>query len=302
MTHPPLDRTDCKEHEESRRQTEERFRLLVEAVSDYAIFMLDSNGYVLTWNTGAQRIKGYRPEEIIGQHFSRFYPADAIQAGWPEHELQVAAEQGRFEDEGWRIRKDGSKFWANVVITALRDEDGRLRGFGKITRDLTERREYEESLRQSEEHFRLLVEGISDYAMFMLDSNGYVLTWNAGARRIKGYPAREIIGQHFSRFYPADARQAGWPEHELQVAAEQGRFEDEGWRIRKDGSRFWANVVLTALRDEEGRLRGFAKLTRDLSERKRIEALEADTAQREELLEAERSARIQGTASGANEG
>ena len=293
VTHPPLDLTDRKEHEESRRQTEERLRLLVESVTDYAIFMLDSQGYVLTWNPGAQRIKGYLAEEIIGQHFSRFYPEDAIQDGWPEHELRVVAEQGRFEDEGWRLRKDGSKFWANVVITALRDEDGQLRGFAKITRDLTERREHEESLRQSEERFRLLVEGVGDYAIFMLDANGYVLTWNTGAQRIKGYSAKEIIGQHFSRFYPLDAIQGGWPEHELQVAAEQGRFEDEGWRLRKDGSNFWANVVITALRDEDGRLRGFAKLTRDLSERRRTEALQADTAHREELLEAERSARIQ---------
>ena len=293
MTHPPLDLTDREEHGESRRQTEERFRLLVETVSDYAIFMLDSEGYVLTWNLGAQRIKGYLAEEIIGQHFSRFYPAGAIGRGWPQHELRVAAEQGRFEDEGWRIRKDGSKFWANVVITALRDEDGRLRGFTKITRDLTERRAHEESLRQSEERFRLLVDGLGDYAIFMLDANGYVLTWNTGAQRINGYSDKEIIAQHFSRFYPPDAIQGGWPEHELQVATEQGRFEDEGWRVRKDGSKFWANVVITALRDEDGRLRGFAKLTRDLSERRCIEALQADTAQREELLEAERRARIQ---------
>jgi PAS domain S-box-containing protein len=217
MTHQSLDRTSP----ESVSQTDERFRLLVEGVTDYAIFMLDPQGHVLTWNTGAARIKGYRPDEIIGQHFSKFYPPEAKNRHLPEHELRVAGAEGRFEDEGWRVRKDGTRFWANVVITALRDDAGELRGFAKVTRDLTQRREHEEVLRQSEERFRLLVEGVSDYAIFMLDANGYVMTWNSGARRIKGYFADEIIGQHFSKFYPADAVESGWPEHELQVAIEQ---------------------------------------------------------------------------------
>jgi len=273
--------------------SEERFRLLVEGVTDYAIFMLDPKGYVLTWNSGATRIKGYQPSEIIGQHFSKFYPPEALNRHLPELELEVAGNEGRFEDEGWRLRKDGSKFWANVVITALRDNSGTLRGFAKVTRDLTQRREHEESLRQSEERFRLLVEGVSDYAIFMLDANGYVMTWNAGAERIKGYRASDIIGKHFSTFYPREVAEAGWPEHELQVATETGRFIEEGWRIRKDGSKFWANVMITCLRDEDGRLRGFAKLTRDLSERKRAEALEAEGQQRQEMLEAERSARME---------
>ena len=273
-------------------QSDERFRLLVETVRDYAIFLLDPQGRVQTWNTGAARIKGYRPDEIIGQHFSRFYPPETA-GTLPRHELEVAAAEGRFEDEGWRVRKDGSRFWANVVITALRDSAGTLVGFAKVTRDLTQRREHEEYLRQSEERFRLLVEGVTDYAIFMLDANGYVLTWNGGAERIKGYKANEIIGKHFSTFYPADAKEAGWPEHELRVATEKGRFTDEGWRLRKDGSRFWANVVITALLDGSGRLRGFAKLTRDLSDRQRVDELAAAAAQRDELLEAERSARIE---------
>ena len=272
---------------------EDPFRLLVESVRDYAIFMLDTTGHVLTWNAGAERLKGYKADEIIGQHFSKFYPAAALQRGHPDYELRVATAEGRFEEEGWRVRKDGSLFWANVVITALRDRNGTLRGFGKVTRDLTQRREYEESLRHSEERFRLLVEGIPDYAIFMLDANGHVATWNAGAERIKGYTADDIIGQHFSKFYPQDAIESGWPEHELQVAAAEGRFQDEGWRIRKDGSRFWASVTISALRDEAGRLRGFAKLTRDLSERRQAETVQADTEVREEMLEAERSARME---------
>jgi PAS domain S-box-containing protein len=272
-------------------QNEGRFQLLVEAVKDYAIFMLDPQGRVATWNTGARLIKGYEAGEIIGQHFSKFYPPESLAKDFPAHELRVAAAEGRFEDEGWRVRKDGSRFWANVVITAVYDRAKNLIGFAKVTRDLTHRREHEEVLRQSEERFRLLVEGVADYAIFMLDANGSVATWNAGAARIKGYRAEEIIGQHFSRFYPQEAIESGWPEHELRVAAAEGRFVDEGWRIRKDGSRFWAHVTITALRDEHS-LRGFAKLTRDLTERRRTEALEASGAERAELLEAERNARM----------
>jgi PAS domain S-box-containing protein len=276
---------------ESLRQSDERFRLLVESVKDYAIFMLDPQGRVLTWNAGAELLKGYRPEEIIGRHFSTFYPPEA--GDFPAHELRVAAAEGRFEDEGWRVRKDGSRFWANVVITAMRGPDRKLVGFAKVTRDLTERREHEEGLRHSEERFRLLVEGVSDYAIFMLDVNGVVATWNAGAARIKGYRPEDIVGRHFREFYPPEVAESGWPEHELRVAAAEGRFVDEGWRVRKDGSRFWAHVTITALRDDTGRLRGYAKLTRDLTERKRTEALEASGVEREAMLESERSARIE---------
>ncbi len=253
------------------RHEAEQLRLLVHGTTDYAIFMLDPQGRVATWNAGAERLKGYRADEIIGQHFSRFYPQEALDRGWPDHELEVAAAEGRFEDEGWRLRKDGSLFWANVVITAVRADRGDLVGFSKVTRDLTERKRAEESLRRSEERFRLLVEGAKDYAIFMLDPEGHVASWNAGAERIKGYSAEEIIGQHFSRFYPQEAIERGWPDHELEVAAAEGRFEDEGWRVRKDGSQFWANVVITALKDERGDLLGFSKITRDMTERKRAE-------------------------------
>ncbi|MFL6696707.1 MAG: PAS domain S-box protein [Vitreoscilla sp.] len=274
------------------RRSEERFRLLVDSVRDYAIFMLDPKGHVLTWNAGAERFKGYRADEIIGSHFSRFYPPEALARGLPEEELETAAKVGSFEDEGWRVRKDGSLFWANVVITAMRDETGTLIGYAKVTRDLTQRRNHEEALRQSEERFRLMVEGVADYAIFMLDVNGRVATWNVGAQRIKGYSADDIIGQHFSIFYPQDVKESGWPEHELREAADKGRFVDTGWRVRKDGSTFWANVTITAVRDESGRLLGFAKLTRDMTESKRFEAIEMANQHREEILDAERNARI----------
>jgi PAS domain S-box-containing protein len=263
---------------------EERFRLLVDSVTDYAIFMLDPAGHVVSWNPGAERIKGYRPAEIIGKHFSVFYPSETVARGFPMHELEVAGRVGRFEDEGWRLRKDGTPFWANVVITALRDTSGELVGFAKVTRDLTERRRQGEALRQSEERFRLMVESVRDYAIFTLDAGGHIMSWNVGAERIKGYRPEEIIGQHFSIFYPPEALSRGLPAHELQVAGREGRFEDEGWRVRKDGSPFWANVVITALFDSAGRPRGFAKITRDLTQRRRLETLEQEGRQTTEFL------------------
>ena len=204
----------------------ELHRLLVESVQDYAIFALDPDGYILSWNAGAERFKGYTADEIVGKHFSIFYPPNKVAERFPQYELKEAARVGRFEDEGWRIRKDGTRFWANVVITALRDESEQLLGFAKVTRDLTERRKAEEVLRLSEERFRLLVTGVKDYAIFMLDPRGRVATWNEGAERIKGYAAEEIIGQHFSRFYPPAKVAERYPEYELEVAERVGRFED----------------------------------------------------------------------------
>jgi PAS domain S-box-containing protein len=252
----------------SAHETGELHRLLVESVDDYAIFALDPNGYILSWNAGAQRIKGYTAAEAIGKHFSIFYPPEKIEEGFPQYELKEAARVGRFEDEGWRIRKDGTRFWADVVITALRDPSGRLVGFGKVTRDLSERRRAEEALRESEERFRLMVQSVRDYAIFMLDSTGHITTWNAGAERIKGYTADEIIGKHFSIFYPPEDLENGKPARELEIATRTGVYEEEGWRLRKDGTRFWASVVITALFKPDGTLAGFAKVTRDLTERR----------------------------------
>ena len=266
------------------KHADEQFRALIERVSDYAIIMLDHDGYVRSWNVGAARIVGYTPDEIIGRHFSTFYPKEAIDSGWPAHELEVAARVGRFEDEGWRVRKDGTRFLANVVITALYDDAGQVSGFSKITRDLTEQRRQEQLLRESEERFRMLVEGVKDYALFMLTPEGHIASWNAGAATIKGYAADEIIGRHFSVFYPPDAVARHWPEHELRMARTTGRFEDEGYRIRKDGTRFWANVVITALFDDKGQLRGFSKLTRDLTMRKQVEELQRTERRMNEFL------------------
>src|SRR5215212_4986734 len=228
------DLTERRMNEERLRVSEERFRMLVEGVRDYAIFLLDPTGRVATWNNGAQRIKGYSADEIIGRHFSEFYPQESRDRNWPQRELEEALRLGRFEDEGWRLRKDGTRFWANVVITPLRDRDGVHRGFSKITRDLTERREQEQRLRQSEERFRLLLEGVEDYAIYMLDPEGRVTSWNAGAQRITGYSAKEIVGQSFERFYSPEDIAAGLPAAELRTATLNRRAEDTGWRVRKD--------------------------------------------------------------------
>jgi PAS domain S-box-containing protein len=255
--------------------------LLVDSVRDYAIFVLDPAGHVLTWNAGAERIKGYRPEEIIGEHFSRFYTQPDLDRRHPEEELRIAKAEGRYEEEGWRVRRDGTRFWANVVITALW-EDGELVGFGKVTRDLTERRAAEQAL----ERFRRLVSGVTDYAIFLLDGTGHVATWNAGAERIKGYTAEEIVGEHFSRFYTQADKDREHPQDELRIAAAEGKYEEEGWRVRKDGTRFWANVLITALYGEHGELEGFAKVTRDLTERRAAaESLQTAHAELEQANE-----------------
>ncbi|RFU48429.1 PAS domain-containing sensor histidine kinase [Paraburkholderia sp. DHOC27] len=251
---------------------EQRFELLVTSVRDYAIYMLDCDGYVASWNAGAQRFKGYLANEIVGRHFSEFYTPEDRAAGIPEKALRMAIEQGKFEGEGWRVRKDGTRFWASVVVDPIRDATGELVGFAKITRDISEQKQVQEALRRSEQQFRLLVQGVTDYAIYMLSPAGDVTSWNAGAARIKGYEHHEIIGQHFSRFYTEEDRANGLPALTLAIAARDGRVEREGWRVRKDGSRFWANVVVDAIRDDRGSLVGFAKVTRDITERKEAAA------------------------------
>ncbi len=299
MENPRADSATEDESAESRRvarapggighEVGELNRLLVESVQDYAIFALDPDGYILSWNAGAERIKGYTADEIIGKHFSIFYPRELVAEGFPEFELRTAANTGRFEDEGWRIRKDGSRFWANVIITALRDkETGKLLGFAKVTRDLTDRREAEEALRESEERFRLMVEGVKDYAIFMLDPTGHVATWNDGAERIKGYRAKEIIGQSFAKFYPPEDIADNKPARELEIASRTGKYEEEGWRLRKNGEKFWASVLITALRNKAGDLVGFGKVTRDLTERRAAQERALENARR---VAAEESAR-----------
>jgi PAS domain S-box-containing protein len=263
-----------------------RYRLLVDAITDYAIYMLDPQGRVTSWNPGAERFKGYVASEIIGDHFSRFYTDEDRAAGVPARALRTAQDEGRYETEGWRVRKDGARFWAHVLIDPIRAPSGELLGFAKVTRDLTERKAAQETLRRSEQQFRLLVQGVTDYAIYMLDHEGRVTNWNAGAQRIKGYLPHEIVGEHFSRFYSEEDRAAGGPAEALRTAAKEGRYEREGWRVRKDGSRFWAHVIIDAIRDDGGEVIGFAKITRDITERK--ETQRALDIAREALLQSQK--------------
>ena len=271
---------------EASKSSEGRFRMLIDAITDYAIYMLDPDGVITTWNPGAKRFKGYDASEIIGENFSRFYTVEDRKAGLPRLALQTAQREGRFENEGWRVRKDGSQFWASVIIDPIRDSSGRLIGFAKVTRDLTERQNAETTLRESQEQFRLLVQGVTDYAIYMLTPEGYVSSWNSGAERIKGYSPEEIIGQHFSRFYTEDDQQVGLPRTALEIAGREGRFEREGWRVRKDGTQFFAHVIIDAIYNPDGSLLGFAKITRDITER--TNAARALEKTREELLQSQK--------------
>ncbi|HZV67527.1 MAG TPA: PAS domain S-box protein, partial [Telluria sp.] len=246
----------------------DRLRLFVSGVTDYALYMLSPEGLVASWNAGAQRFKAYTADEIIGQHFSRFYTEEDRARGKPAKALQTALAEGKFEDEGWRVRKDGSRFWASVVIDPIRDSEGVLLGFAKITRDITERKQAQEALNASEEQFRRLVQGVTDYAIYMLSPDGIITNWNAGAERIKGFTESEVVGTHFERFYAEEDRAKGVPGRALQTARATGRYENEGVRVRKDGTTFWSHVVIDAIHNDMGDLIGFAKITRDVTERR----------------------------------
>ncbi|SIT48947.1 PAS/PAC sensor hybrid histidine kinase [Paraburkholderia piptadeniae] len=242
-------------------------RRWVSSVRDYAVIGLSRDGRIRTWNVGGEQIHGFVSEEVIGRHFDMFHTPEARARGAAAAALETARRTGRSDSEGWRVRRDGSRFWASVVITALKDQEGRIAGFAKIVRDMTDKRIAYEAVVESEQRFRMLVNGVTDYAIFMLSPDGTITNWNAGARRIKGFSAEEVVGSNFSRFYTPEDTAAGLPERGLSIAAEEGRFESEGWRVRKDGRRFWAHVVIDAIKGEDGALVGFAKITRDITER-----------------------------------
>jgi PAS domain S-box-containing protein len=253
----------------------EPFRLMIESVSDYAVIILNLGGHVVTWNPGAERIHGYSAEEVTGQHFSRFYLPDDVADGKPQKDLELAEKERCVEAESWRLRKNGSRFWALVATTALYDKTGKLVGFGQMTRDLTDQKKAEDRTRQSSEQFRMLVEGVEEYAIYMLDSSGRISTWNSGAENIKRYKANEIIGKNFACFYTSEDVAAGKPQHNLEMARKHGHIRAQGLRVRKDGSVFPAEVVITAIRNEHGEVRGFSKVTRDISEQVRTREMEA---------------------------
>jgi PAS domain S-box-containing protein len=259
-----------KKLERNLYESERNFRLLVEGITDYAIYMLDPEGHVANWNAGAARIKGYKAKDIIGNHFSVFYTPEDRDAGLPKRALEIARKEKHFLAEGWRVRKDGTRFFASVVIDPIY-EKRKLIGFAKITRDITERQNALTDLWKSESQFKTLVGGVTDYALYMLDPTGIVANWNVGGERIKGYSAEEIVGQHFSRFYTPVDQAAGKPARALKIALDTGHYDEEGWRVRKDGSFFWASVVIDPIHNDAGELLGFAKITRDISERKQAQ-------------------------------
>lgn len=265
---------------------ERRFRMLIDAVTDYAIYMLDPEGRISSWNPGAERINGYAPDEVIGRNFAMFFPEDDQRQGRPARSLDMARRNGRSEDEGWRVRKDGSRFWTLAVIDAIRDEHGRLVGFAKITRDITERRKVQDALLESERRFRLFVDGVRDYAIFMLDPEGRVINWNIGAQRAHQYAAEEIIGENYRLVFTAEDQAQGEPERALATAAAAGKYEAEGWRVRKDGTQFWASVVIDKICNQKDELLGFAKITRDISEKR--DAQKALDEAREQLFQSQK--------------
>jgi PAS domain S-box-containing protein len=241
---------------------------MVAEVQDYAIILLDENGLIQNWNIGAEKIKGYSSAEIVGKSFGTFYCKDDRENGLPKKLLNTARTEGKAVQEGWRVRKDGSRFWASVVITALHGKDGRIIGFSKVTRDLTERKNSEDILRMSEERYHQMIAEVQDYAIILLDEYGIIQNWNTGAEKIKGYTSGEIVGKSFETFYTSEDRQKGLPQRLLNLAKQEGKAVQEGWRVRKDGTRFWGSIVITALHGKVNQVIGFSKVTRDLTQQK----------------------------------
>jgi len=261
------DVSERRRAEQALRESEERFRQLVEGVSDYAIFRLDPGGHVASWNVGAERIKGWRADEIIGRHFSTFYPQEARDAGWPETELRVATAAGRFEDEGWRVRKDGTRFWANVIITTLRGRDGELVGFSKITRDLTERRRAEAALRESEARYRRLFETAYDGVLLIDPTDGRILEANSAAGVLLGRSREKLAGERL-----ADVglfADPGTCDDALQRLRTEGQvMHQDATIVRPDGGHAELEVVLTSYLDA----RPAVQCTiRDIRERRQLE-------------------------------
>ncbi|MGZ4190445.1 MAG: PAS domain S-box protein, partial [Actinomycetota bacterium] len=274
------DISEARRINERLRQSEERFRLIVESVGDYAIFMLDPNGIVTSWNLGAERIEGYRADEIVGQHFSRFYPEEEVRAGVCERELEEAARVGRAESEGWRLRKDGSRFWANVVITAVRDpEGGRLIGFSKVTRDLTERRRTGAALRESEERFRLTIDE-APIGMALVSLEGRFVRVNRALCEIVGYDPAELTGLTFQAITHPDDLAADLALLDQLVRGEIPRYQLGKRYLRKDGTPVDIMLSVSILRGRDGAPLYYIAQIEDITERKRAEEALRESEQR----------------------
>jgi len=291
---------ELRQKNDALRESEERYHKMVSEVTDYVVISLDTTGRVLDWNKGAERIKGYHADEIVGKNFRLFYTKEDKEKKLPEKLLNEAVEKGSVTHEGWRIKKGGARYWGSVAITALHNERGEIFGFSKVTKDLTEKKIAEdklanyadellfsnEELKKSEERFHKMVSEVKDYAIILLDKNGIIQNWNAGAESIKGYTAAEAVGKSFEMFYPPEDQKTRLPNKLLEEAARMGRVANEGWRVRKDGIKFWGFVVITALNDSNKAIIGFSKVTRDLTERKK-----AEDQSKEDAVELERKNR-----------
>jgi len=245
--------------------SEARFRLMVSSVKDYAIFMLDPSGYVISWNEGAERIKGYKKEEIIGRHMSVFYTPEEIQRGEPEHNLEQARVKGRFEQEGWRLRKDGSIFWANVVFTAVHDPQGNILGYGKVTRDITERKKVTEQI----SYMARLMEDTND-AIFSTDRSFVIRTWNKAAEILFGYAPEEAIGKSAGNLLRTQMDEEVIDAIHREFI-ESGYWKGEAYYMNKNGSTLTVLLSASGVRNPEGDLEGFVMVCRDFTERKKLE-------------------------------
>ena len=266
----------------------ERLQLLIDSVKDYALVTFDTGNRIVSWNAGAERLLGYNEGEIVGQLGSIFFTPEDQANGEVERELHTAAREGRSEDERWHVRKDGSRFWGSGAMYPLRDDPGRTRGYGKIFRDDTLRREMEHALKSQEEQFRLVVENVREYALFHLGPDGRVSGWNPGASRIFGYEPHEIVGEPVHRLFTPEDVESGYVDNELRRTLTQGGVEEARWVVAKGGTRFFARWITNPILDETGQLRGFVKVLQDETERKREqEERSAADAQRQALLESE---------------
>jgi diguanylate cyclase (GGDEF)-like protein/PAS domain S-box-containing protein len=247
----------------------DQYRRLIESLTDYAIFALSPEGLIVSWNSGASKIFGYSEQEILGKPYSILFSDEDISRRRPEMELKAAVETGRESVDGWHVRKGGARFWCTDTVQSLRDEYGILTGFTKIVRDSMERHTASEHLRESEERLRLLIEGVTEYAIFSIDPRGLILFWNSGAEQIFGYKEAEVVGKHFSLTYTAAAIAKGVPEAEMATAAKLGNAFDDAWHVRRDGSLFYASGQMTLLKpDVEDNARGFVKIAHDITARK----------------------------------
>jgi PAS domain S-box-containing protein len=285
---------ELKLKNEELRESEERYRKMIAEVHDYAIILLDPDGKIRSWNKGAEKLNGYTSKEIIGKNFRLFYSKKDKEDKLPERLLAEAEKKRSVVHEGWCVRKGGTRFWASPTLTALHDDRGALIGFSRVNRDLTSRKVAEDrlsnlmeelrqanhNLKESEERYQKMVAEVKDYAIILLDADGNIENWNEGAQLIKGYTTQEIVGKDFRIFYSNEDRASGLPDRLIQEARRTGKVTHEGWRVRKDGSRFWGSVVITALHNAHGEVIGFSKVTRDLSERKLSDdALKSSAAQ-----------------------